>query len=92
LGEKDYPTQRTVYRVLKPIIEAQEQKKSVRSPGWRGDRLSVKTRTDNDLAVEYSNQVWQCDHTWVDVLVVDVEGDIIGRPWLTAQISSGKQH
>ncbi|MEC4895379.1 MAG: Mu transposase C-terminal domain-containing protein [Oscillatoria sp. PMC 1051.18] len=88
LGENEYPNERTVYRVLKPIIEAQEQKKSVRSTGWRGDRLSVKTRTGNDLVVEYSNQVWQCDHTWVDVLVVDVEGDIIGRPWLTTVIDS----
>ncbi|MEC4990321.1 MAG: Mu transposase C-terminal domain-containing protein [Oscillatoria sp. PMC 1068.18] len=88
LGENEYPNERTVYRVLKPIIEAQEQKKSVRSTGWRGDRLSVKTRTGNDLVVEYSNQVWQCDHTWVDVLVVDVEGDLIGRPWLTTVIDS----
>ncbi|WP_072619869.1 Mu transposase C-terminal domain-containing protein [Spirulina major] len=88
LGEKMYPNERTVYRVLQPIIEAQEQKKSVRSAGWRGDRLSVKTRTGNDLVVEYTNQVWQCDHTWVDVLVVDVEGNIIGRPWLTTVIDT----
>lgn len=88
LGEQDYPNYRTVYRVLQPIIEAQEQKKSVRSPGWRGGRLSVKTRTGEDLVVEYSNQVWQCDHTWVDVLVVDKEGDIIGRPWLTTVIDT----
>jgi putative transposase len=88
LGEEDYPNYRTVYRVLQPIIKAQEQKKSVRSPGWRGGRLSVKTRTGEDLAVEYSNQVWQCDHTWVDVLVVDQQGDIIGRPWLTTVIDT----
>jgi putative transposase len=65
------------------ILSLNKNGKSVRSPGWREDRLSVKTRTGNDLAVEYSHQVWQCDHTWVDVLVVDVEGDIIGRSWLT---------
>lgn len=88
LGEEDYPNYRTVYRVLQPLIEAQEQKQGVRSPGWRGSRLSVKTRTGEHIAVEYSNHVWQCDHTWVDVLVVDIEGEIIGRPWLTTVIDT----
>ena len=88
LGEENYPTQRTVYRVLTPIIEAQERKKNIRSTGWRGERLSIKTRGGKDLAVEYSNQVWQCDHTWVDVLMVDIEGNIIGRPWLTTVIDT----
>jgi putative transposase len=88
LGEEDYPNYRTVYRVLQPLIEAQEQKKGVRSPGWRGSQLSVKTRTGEDIAVEYSNHLWQCDHTWVDVLVVDIEGEIIGRPWLTTVIDT----
>jgi putative transposase len=88
LGEDKYPNFRTVYRVLQPIIDAQEQKKSVRSPGWRGSRLSVKTRTGEDISVEYSNQVWQCDHTRVDVLLVDKDGELIGRPWLTTVIDT----
>jgi putative transposase len=88
LGEDKYPNFRTVYRVLQPIIDAQEQKKSVRSPGWRGSRLSVKTRTGEDISVEYSNHVWQCDHTLVDVLLVDKDGDVIGRPWLTTVIDT----
>ena len=88
LGEDKYPNFRTVYRVLQPIIDAQEQKKSVRSPGWRGSMLSVKTRTGEDISVEYSNHLWQCDHTLVDVLLVDKDGDVIGRPWLTTVIDT----
>jgi putative transposase len=88
LGENKYPNFRTVYRVLQPIIDAQEQKKSVRSPGWRGSMLSVKTRSGEDISVEYSNHLWQCDHTLVDVLLVDKDGDVIGRPWLTTVIDT----
>ena len=78
----------TVYRVLQPLIDKEEKAKSIRSPGWRGSRLSVKTREGKDLAVEYSNQVWQCDHTLVDLLLVDQHGKILGRPWLTTVIDS----
>lgn len=73
----------TVYRVLKPLIERQEKAKSIRSPGWRGSRLVLKTRDGKELQVEYSNHVWQADHTEVDVLLVDQYGEILGRPWLT---------
>ncbi|MCP6761347.1 MAG: Mu transposase C-terminal domain-containing protein [Fischerella sp. CENA71] len=87
LGVKP-PSHMTVYRILQPVIEKQEKAKSIRSPGWRGSRLSVKTRDGKDLTVEYSNQVWQCDHTRVDVLLVDQHGEILGRPWLTTVIDS----
>lgn len=87
LGIKS-PSHMTVYRILQPLIDKQEQAKSIRSPGWRGSRLSVKTRDGKDLQVEYSNQVWQCDHTRVDVLLVDQHGQILGRPWLTTVIDS----
>ncbi|OKH53978.1 transposase [Calothrix sp. HK-06] len=82
------PSHMTVYRILKPLIDKQEQAKSIRSPGWRGSRLSVKTRDGKDLQVEHSNQVWQCDHTRVDVLLVDQHGKILSRPWLTTVIDS----
>lgn len=42
--QDDQPNDNEVYRVLQPIIEAQEQKAGVRSRGWRGSRLSLKTR------------------------------------------------
>lgn len=87
LGVKS-PSHMTVYRILNPVIEKQEKAKSIRSPGWRGLRLSVKTRDGADLAVEYSNQVWQCDHTRADLLLVDRDGKILGRPWLTTVIDT----
>ena len=88
LGQEKYPSYRTVYRVLQPIIEEQEQKACIRSRGWHGSRLSVKTRDGKDLSVEYSNHVWQCDHTRVDLLLVDQLGELIGRPWLTTVVDT----
>jgi putative transposase len=50
--------------------------------------LSLTTREGLEIAIEWSNQVWQCDHTKVDVLVVDQSGSILGRPWLTTVVDS----
>ncbi|PSF33119.1 transposase [Aphanothece hegewaldii CCALA 016] len=88
IKDKQPPTYRTVLRVLKPIQEKQQKAKSIRSPGWRGSTLSVKTRDGDDLNIDSSNQVWQCDHTRADVLLVDQHGELIGRPWLTTVIDS----
>lgn len=82
------PSYKTVLRVLQPIIERKQKAKSIRSPGWRGSTLSVKTREGHDLSVEYSNHVWQCDHTRADVLLVDQYGELLGRPWLTTVIDT----
>ncbi|WP_066382038.1 Mu transposase C-terminal domain-containing protein [Anabaena sp. CA = ATCC 33047] len=87
LGVKP-PSHMTVYRILQPLIEKQEKAKSVRSPGWRGSRLAMKTRDGKDLSVDYSNHVWQCDHTRVDVLLVDQHSKVLGRPWLTTVVDS----
>jgi putative transposase len=86
IGDSNPPSYRTVLRVLIPIIN--KQKKSIRSPGWQGSTLSVKTRDGFDLSISSSNQVWQCDHTRADVLLVDRDGKLIGRPWLTTVIDS----
>ncbi len=88
LEDSKPPNYRTVLRVLAPILEKQEKAKSIRSPGWRGTTLSVKTREGKDLSVDYSNHVWQCDHTRVDVLLVDQHGEILSRPWLTTVIDT----
>jgi putative transposase len=88
IGDKQPPTYRTVLRVLKPLQEKEAKAKSIRTPGWRGSTLSVKTRDGDDLEINYSNQVWQCDHTRVDVLLVDQHGELIGRPWLTTVIDT----
>lgn len=86
LGERKYPSHMTVYRILKPMIEQRQQVK--RSLGWKGSRLTIKTRDGAEIAVEYSNQVWQADHTKVDVLVVEQSGEILGRPWLTLVVDT----
>lgn len=88
LGIDDYPSHMTVYRLLQPQIDKRERKQRVRSLGWKGSSLIVKTREGLEIAVEWSNQVWQCDHTKVDVLVVDQSGEILGRPWLTTVIDT----
>ncbi len=86
IGDDKPPSYKTVLRVVKPI--QQKQEKSIRSPGWQGTTLSVKTRDGKDINIDHSNQVWQCDHTRADVLLVDRHGDLIGRPWLTTVIDS----
>jgi len=82
------PNYRTVLRVLNPIIERQEKATSIRSPGWRGTAGSVKTRDGEDLEYKHSNHIWQCDHTRVDVLLVDQYGELLARPWLTTVIDT----
>lgn len=84
-GEGEYPSRATVYRVLKPYVEKQRRSKSL---GWRGSRLVVKTRDGKEIEIDRSNQVWQADHTQVDVLVVDQSGEVLGRPWLTIVVDS----
>ena len=86
LGREDYPSRATVYRILKPSLEKQQQPK--RSLGWRRDGLSLKTRSGLEIPIEWSNQVWQCDHTLLDVLVVERAGEILGRPWLTIVVDT----
>lgn len=88
LGEANPPSYRTILRILKPYIQQKQSPKSIRSPGWRGSSLVVKTREGQDLAIEYSNHVWQCDHTRADVLLVDSEGKVLSRPWLTIVVDS----
>ncbi len=87
-GEDYYPSHMTVYRVLAPLIEKEEQASNIRNIGWRGSRLALKTRDGEVLSVEYSNQVWQCDHTRADVLLVDQHGVLLDRPWLTTVIDT----
>jgi putative transposase len=80
-GRETYPSRTTVYRMLKPYIEK-------RSLGWRHERLSLSTREGLAIGIEWSNQVWQVDHTRADVLVVDQGGEVLGRPWLTIVVDT----
>ncbi|NEQ20345.1 MAG: DDE-type integrase/transposase/recombinase [Microcoleus sp. SIO2G3] len=86
LGVSEYPSHMSVYRLLKPLIEKAQRPK--RSIGWQGSRLVLTTRDGQDLTVEWSNQVWQVDHTPADVLVVDQTGALLGRPWLTIVVDT----
>lgn len=86
LAIKSYPSRTTVYRILRQQIEKRQQHK--RSIGWRGDRLKLMTREGLEIPIEWSNQVWQCDHTRVDVEVVDSAGEILERPWLTLVVDT----
>lgn len=88
IGATDYPSRRTVYRILAPVIAQQEQKQNQRSIGWQGEQHHLTTKAGIKIAVEYSNQVWQCDHTPADIYVVDSHGDILGRPTLTTVIDT----
>lgn len=86
LGMEEYPSHMTVYRILNPLIDQGQRQK--RSLGWRGDRLKLKTREGMEIEIEWSNQVWQVDHTLVDVMVVDQAGVLLGRPWLSIVVDT----
>jgi len=88
IGERDYPSRRSVYRVLAAEIERAEQKQKRRSVGWQGELLKLRTKDGIELDVEYSNQVWQCDHTRADIMVVDGQGEPLGCPTLTTVVDT----
>jgi putative transposase len=84
LKEGEYPSHMFVYKVLNPIIEKKNRK--VRNPG-QGPGIIVKT-TDGDIVVERSNQVWQIDHTLLDNLLVDANGELVNCAWITSVIDT----
>lgn len=86
LGIEDYPSHMTVYRILRSLMQQGQRVK--RTLGWREDCLILKTAEGIEIAIEWSNQVWQVDHTRADVLVVDQSGELLGRPWLTIVVDT----
>ncbi|MBD2452402.1 Mu transposase C-terminal domain-containing protein [Nostoc sp. FACHB-152] len=88
LEQADYPHQATVYRILNPLIEQQKRKKRVRNPG-SGSWLTVETRDGKQLKAEFSNQIIQCDHTELDIRIVDSNRVLLPeRPWLTTVVDT----
>ena len=87
-GETEYPSRRSVYRILSSEIERGEQNQKRRSVGWQGELLKLRTKEGIELNIEYSNQVWQCDHTRADMMVVDSHGELIGCPTLTTVVDT----
>lgn len=88
MGESDYPSRQSVYRILAAEIAQAEQKAKHRSIGWQGELLKLRTKEGIELDIEYSNQVWQCDHTRADIMVVDGQGDPLGCPTLTTVVDT----
>ena len=84
--EGDYPHQATIYRILKPLVERQERR--TRNPG-SGSWMSVETRDGKLLKADFSNQIVQCDHTKLDIRIVDQDGNLLNwRPWLTTVVDT----
>lgn len=52
LGSEECPGRTTVYRLLKPEIEKAERQAQRHSIGWKGERLSLKTRDGKEITVE----------------------------------------
>lgn len=85
------PSHVTVYKVIDFYLKGKNKK--VRHPGSPAEGQIIQT-TEGILELECSNQIWQCDHTKLDILLVDEKGDTIleiddtgeevwGRPYLT---------
>ena len=55
LGESEYPSRQSVYRILAPEIKRTEQKQKRRLIGWQGESLKLTTKAEIDIVVEYSN-------------------------------------
>jgi len=88
IGDSRAPSRASVYRILQTELDRQAERSRVRSIGWSGEELILRTRDGGEIKVERSNQVWQCDHTRVDLMVVDQVGEVLGRPWLTTVIDT----
>ncbi|GAB4543596.1 MAG: hypothetical protein Tsb0014_37330 [Pleurocapsa sp.] len=82
LKDGEFPSHVTVYKVLEPFLN----KKKLRHPG-QGLKQFIQT-TEGQLEITHSNQIFQCDHTNLDILLVDIEGNEIGRPFITTVIES----
>jgi putative transposase len=86
--EGDYPHPATIYRILKPLIERQNRKNKIRNPG-SGSWMSVVTKDGKLISAEFSNQIIQCDHTKLDIRIVDKEGKLLTwRPWITTVVDT----
>lgn len=86
--EGDHPHPATIYRILKPLIERQKRKQKIRNPG-SGSYLAVETRDGKLLRANFSNQIIQCDHTKLDIRIIDEEGTLLEwRPWLTTVVDT----
>ncbi|MBM0743949.1 DDE-type integrase/transposase/recombinase [Phormidium sp. CLA17] len=86
--EGEYPSRGFVYTVLNPLVQPN---KKGRNPG-QGPGIVMRVldaqKNEEEIVVERSNQVWQIDHTLLDNLLVDANGETAGTIWLTAIIDT----
>ncbi|MBH8578330.1 transposase [Nostocaceae cyanobacterium CENA369] len=81
-----YPSHVTVYKVINSHLE--EKHKTVRHPGSPIEGQIIQT-TEGILEITRSNQIWQIDHTKLDILLVDEKDkQVIGRPYITLVMDS----
>lgn len=65
-------------------IHLEKESSYVRSPGQGPDKYVVTT--EGKLPYKYTNDLFQADHTGLDLLLVDKDGNEIGYPFLTVII------
>lgn len=91
-----YPSHPTVYKVIN--FHLAQKNKKVRHPGSPAEGQIIQT-TEGILEITHSNQIWQCDHTKLDIFLVDDLGEVIfqlddkgeeviGRPYITLIMDS----
>ena len=91
-----YPSHPTVYKVIN--FHLAQKNKKVRHPGSPAEGQIIQT-TEGILEITHSNQIWQCDHTKLDIFLVDDKGEVIfqlddqgeeviGRPYITLIMDS----
>jgi len=94
LVQGKHPSHPTVYKIINNYLF--QEKTKVRHPGAFPGRLILQT-TEGVIALTHSNQVWQIDHTKLDILLVIKAKDedpveegkkITARPYLTLVVDS----
>ncbi|MBD2301188.1 Mu transposase C-terminal domain-containing protein [Nostoc sp. FACHB-190] len=81
-----YPSHVTVYKVINSYLE--EKNKTVRHPGSPIEGQIIQT-TEEILEITHSNQIWQIDHTKLDILLIyEDDKKVIGRPYITLVMDS----
>ncbi|MGV0107457.1 Integrase catalytic domain-containing protein [Nostoc sp. DSM 114160] len=80
------PSHVTIYKIINCYLE--EKNKRVRHPGSPIEGQIIQT-TEGILEITHSNQIWQIDHTRLDILLVDEKfRKVIGRAYITLVMDS----
>ncbi|BAY96429.1 transposase-like Mu [Tolypothrix tenuis PCC 7101] len=81
-----HPSHVTVYKIINSYLE--QKHKTVRHPGSPIEGQIIQT-TEGILEITHSNQIWQVDHTKLDILLIDEEDKkVISRPYITLVMDS----